>query len=263
MCGIRWEVWIASGLLLLLCALLTLTVGGGAPQESRPLARAAIGARAAPDDSRAEGQMRSSRSDAARTSSAPSAEPSSGQRYDPDLPEARSTRTSTFARIDRRDGTAEQPAGRVTQGSSPATQAKWTSSSFERAAVLLAPAQAAEEAPYAGSPMLEEDSDPVDLVAEAPRERRSERLEYAGRLARFETGDQLVDLLVRRRVWGEPELAEDPARMEMLIEFAQEIAGQLSGGESDHFMRYGSSPHSAASPLRSFMRKPVLLDEPF
>ena len=51
--------------------------------------------------------------------------------------------------------------------------------------------------------------------------------------------------------------------MEMLIEFAQEIAGQLSGGESDHFMRYGSSPHSAASPLRSFMRKPVLLDEPF
>lgn len=89
------------------------------------------------------------------------------------------------------------------------------------------------------------------------------RVDYAGRLPSFETGDEIIDILVRRRVWGEPELAEDRARMEVLIELAEETAGRLSGGERSQLLGSGASPHSAASTLRAFMRRPILLDESF
>ena len=102
--------------------------------------------------------------------------------------------------------------------------------------------------------------EPIDTEAGAvaARDWRDSPQEFAGRLdPRFETGDPFVDLLVRRRVWGEPSLLEDPARMELLIDLAQDTTRRLGPGEGDFLLQYGSPSHTATGQVRAFMQTPI------
>jgi len=72
------------------------------------------------------------------------------------------------------------------------------------------------------------------------------------------TGDPIADLLVRRRVWGEPDIANDPERLETLKQMAQETADGMDYGERDAIERNRTllTP-SARQKVGHFMRRPV------